>query len=203
MHSRIPFRLAIPFADTPGKRSISLRPKRSRMQPIRLTAARGLIWLAILMLPVQTLPAAPCGCMATRGSSSEERERACSCSVEQQDQGRCCCSKRQSRRSCCCSGTTTSTAPESADESAAAHPRCECGADCQCGANCPCGQRDAPTPTLPPTTAPSDEVVQVAQTCAAPTGTLLLPTRHVFDQPGAPCIVCALCRCVLLCRFLL
>jgi len=157
----------------------------------RTIAARTLIWLAAIAIPVQSVPAASCACTGGNACYSEnEQTQGCCCSAEKVREGRCCCARRkaESRHSCC------SNAKSSHDSG------------CKCGINCQCGKSQPPQPTAPPVerNSPTEKVVSDGALAVFIAGVVLpevLPQRiDVSIELGT---VTALDRCVSLCRFTL
>ena len=97
-------------------------------------AARTLIWLAVIAIPVQSLSASSCGCSSSK-SCCQDGPRASSCCdhLDKTSATKTCCGK-----------------PQNAQDS-----------PCHCGANCPCGKGRQPKPTMPPVEKNTPEKVAI------------------------------------------
>lgn len=174
-------------------------------------AARTLIWLAALAIPVQGMSSPTCGCMnsttssvRTEGSpdsccaSGSSKSRHCPCTGAEvchcgeaspcHKPAHACCSKRSATPSCC---------------------HCCCSKDsnetCPCGANCQCGKKDrSEVPATPPVENHSpNRIVADAVTvgCYAEFNLAEATSQHLDVCVWASAIS-ALQRCVILCRFM-
>ncbi len=174
-------------------------------------AARTLVWLAAMVIPVQGFPSVACGC--TRDTTAIEESvssQACCNATSQTTSSRCPCTganicrcgedsscKRQDRT--CCSART-------ALHSCCSGSGCACCAEgtCSCGANCQCGNNNAPTnPVAPPVENNSNERIVADSTALASLATIYqpCPTRHQLDVSAGTDASSSLDRCITLCRF--
>lgn len=169
------------------------------MWNLRNITARTLIWLAAIALPVQTLPAASCGCSgSTTSCNKAEGTSGCCCSQEKVRQGRCCCSRKlaASRGSCCSGNRQVTTTGYCCSQG-------ESG--CTCGVTCRCGTTKQPTPAAPPVENNSSDSLAYVSHSASPAATADQPkaTRRQDDSSSVSDALAALDRCVSLCRFVL
>lgn len=95
-------------------------------------------WIAIVMLLVQSLPAASCGCGDSISTVRNEVVQASTSCCSKTATASCCAKKTKST---CCSKDKRSSCC-SKDRSANGQTACSCGATCSCGA--------APVPTQNP-----------------------------------------------------
>ena len=173
------------------------------MQPT--TTARVLIWMAAAMLPIQMLPAAPCGCAYTACKSQKDTTgQSCCCSAQVVREG-CCSWPKAPRACCCCSGQQYDGGQAcSHRDPNQVKPDCTCGANCPCGPTCHCGETESPTPSLPParTDTSNDSthnVVSIVQFNVSMTSC----TRRFALAESTPDATGSLGRCASLCRFVL
>ena len=151
------------------------------------TAARALIWLAIISIPAQGLPASSCGCAGSDAGCKESNEARCCCPAENVREERTCCARRKaSRAHSCCIGSER-----------------EHGSGCTCGLSCQCGKGSQPEPAAPSSDRSTEEELAAAAVSVASAVVL-------YDQPSSPpkrsaCAESQACtalgRCVFLCRF--
>lgn len=151
---------------------------------------RIVIWLMAITIPVQSLPAASCGCSGwginLQGNSEGQ---ICCCALAKQQAGTCCCLQQQAKSepTCC---------HQSSEES---------GSPCQCGENCRCGQSEPLQPFIPASQEHLTE--KVAQDAYSSSGNSLLLTPQTAESyPKASATFdasTALDRCATLCRFTL
>lgn len=174
-------------------------------------AARTLIWLAAIAIPMQGVPTVACNCSRVTHSPKEiEPSQGCCSSASQQGLCRCpctgatvchcgedssckqqthsCCSESPEKKSCCSGGT------------------CPCCAEgnCSCGANCQCGKSSAPTePVCPPVENNSPERIIADSTALVSLATIYqpCPTRHYLSVSADSALLTSLDRCITLCRF--
>ncbi len=182
------------------------------MHMTRHTAARTLVWLATIAMPLQSLPTAACGC-TTSGAQACEVGGALAGSGEL-SVGRCPCTgaevchcgelspcRKSSSHSCC--------SEKSASPSCCHGCCCSRGntGTCPCGANCQCGNSDAPkAPPTPPTeNNDSSERILADILSVGSFAGIYSPdaTRQHLDIYPVAAALDALDRCVVLCRFTL
>ena len=153
-------------------------------------AARTLIWLAAIAVPVHGLPAESCGCV---GST------AC-CQTDTESKSCCCRSAAKARGGCCSAQRKTAVAHACCSDQTGQKSACNCGLSCQCGKSQP------PQPTTPPVESNnSTEKVVSDATAAAFIADVVLPEvpPQRIDVSIELDTVTALDRCVSLCRFTL
>lgn len=140
--------------------------------------SRTFVWLTVALLPLQSLPAAACGC----GKRVEKR----SASTSQE-----CCCRREQRKSCCQSKQAETKCCEAEQE------------DCGCGASCACGQKRPPRPaTLPVLT----NVKIVSKVVLVSILSTIIEPPSARQSDRASCRMPAdssLLHCAQLCRFTL
>lgn len=151
------------------------------------TAARALIWVAIISIPAQGLPASSCGCAGSDAGCKASNEAGCCCAAENVREERTCCARRKaSRTHSCCIGSER-----------------EHGSGCTCGLNCQCGKGPKQEPTAPSSDRSTEQELAAAAVSVA---FVMVPC----NQPSAPprlsaCAETRACtalgRCVFLCRF--
>jgi hypothetical protein len=166
-------------------------------------AARTLIWLAAITIPVQGMPSRSCGCARSKICCQKDgRSKGCCCSAEKVREGRCCCADKQatSTGSCC-----------SASRHKAALRSCCCTArggqdsTCNCGSNCQCGTNQQPRPATPPVENNTAEKMASDSIATVSVATVYQPQttqRHNHTSTAADALA-ALDRCVSFCRFTL
>ena len=175
----------------------------------KYTAARTLVWLAAIAMPLQSSPAAACGCTnsdapacevggALTGSAESSVGRCpctgaevCRCGESSpcHESSRSCCSKQNAAPSCCQDSCCSKGSSGS----------------CPCGANCQCGKSDAPeAPRTPPTenNNSSERIVADILSVGLFAG-IYSPdtTGQHFNISTDAAALAALDRCVVLCRF--
>ena len=158
---------------------------------------RNLIWLVVLTMPLQPLPAA-CGC---GGASGVPLVSGCDCSEVQVEQGTCCCARSRSENShACCSVSLA----ETQTDSSCCQPNHRLPAGDSCGAHCHCGDATSSPPFLPIT---ENETVQrllvglfagIADSLVEPVS---IPGRFDAARLSSPRVTGACC--ISLCRLLL
>ena len=157
-----------------------------RMFTTRTIATRTLIWLAAISVPVQGLPAAPCGCIGSKACSQSKESSGSCCSTNKARGGQRCCAGPQENagHSCCSAGEKSG---------------CQCGINCQCGAT----QNQAPAP--PPVEQSQTEKVlnDAFATVSIATVGHSRTTQHHGNTAADANASAALDRCVSLCRFTL
>ncbi|QEG35813.1 hypothetical protein Pr1d_31190 [Bythopirellula goksoeyrii] len=174
-------------------------------------AARILIWLAAIAIPMQGVPTVACECSKVSHSPTKiESSEGCCCTDSQAESGRCPCtgakvchcgedsSCKQQSRTCC------SVSPER--HSCCSGGTCPCCADgnCSCGANCQCGKNNAPTePVCPPVENNSPERIIADATVLASLATIYqpCPTHQSLSVTVGSESLTSLDRCITLCRF--
>lgn len=182
------------------------------MLSMQNTSCRTLIWIVALMMPVQTLPAASCGCDSGQGCCQADGELDSSC-CQQEESDRCCCTgakvcrcgdtspcKQSTTRACCGGREASATCCAAASSVATGEPGCKCGANCQCGTT------NAPGPAVPPVeNTDSTEKVVANATSLASDPAIYEPRRTLqhANACGEVDALAALDRCVSLCRFTL
>ncbi|QDV73791.1 hypothetical protein Spa11_19900 [Botrimarina mediterranea] len=191
------------------------------MRFVHHIAARTLVWLAAIAMPLQGVQTSACGCtnsstQASNATHSGGPARCCgkpttgACPCTGAELCRCgkdssCC---QPKASCC------STALPKCSGASCCHGRscCSGGSEetsnngCSCGDNCQCGQSDSPSqPSTPPAEdTPTERVLLALTMPSAPNGVALsLPERCRFDFLALAASLPAVDRCVSLCRFTL
>ena len=159
------------------------------MEVGRDIVARMLVWLAVIALPAQGLPAGSCGCAS------------CKTCCEQQPSQNSCCSTRRTREARCCASRGHKSAHSCCSDAG------ECGASaCPCGATCDCGKTDRQDrSTLPvENTYPTKNVPGDVLTTISSASSYQLPdTRLQQLAPGDSKTPVALDRCISFCRFTL
>ena len=184
-------------------------------------AARAMVWLAAIVLPLQGVPTAACSCM-TSATSANNREQPPSCggvssaSVSDTSPAPCCSQKSVSRcrcagaTTCCCGEVSSSQQPSRSCCSGSTRSQSCCSSDdgssgCSCGDNCQCGQNDSPPqPTVPPLENNSPERIVADSAAAASCEAAAHPSptlRRHSDRCAGANPPSALDRCVSLCRF--
>ncbi len=161
------------------------------MLSIKHIAARSLVWLAAIAIPVQGLPAASCGCT---GSSAR-------CPGKPPCQ-RCCCSEKKVRDGQCC-GTRPEAKP---NHCGCSNQESSYGSACKCGVTCQCGKASLPKPTTPPPV--QYRIVEKIVSDAVSAISLLATCEPaVVTRDNEACIEFNACtaqeHCVSLCRFTL
>ncbi len=159
------------------------------MWTTRKTTARILVWVAVLTVPVQGLPAATCA-SSDSITCSVMAARVCNCSAQRIESGRCCCAKRrQSGSGSCCQPARSESSSCSAE-----------------GVACKCGSPTDSTPATPPPLEgnPAEKLLSDSLDSAPATMAFLPQTA---DRPGdLACPATSLAardRCISLCRFAL
>ena len=153
------------------------------------SAARTLIWLAAMTLPVQGLSAVPSGCTSRSCCQKNEPSAGC-CAVEKVVEGhRCCNDKRATPAKSCCTGKSC----------------CPCGSHCTCGPYCECGKAKRPMPATPPVENKRPEQVTNDLVSTGSIATVYQPqvTYPCDDASSESGHLAALDRCISLCRFML
>lgn len=202
------------------------------MWTTRHIAARTLIWLAAIALPVQSLPAASCGCAS--GSSCCQNGELSDCRFQDGDTSKHGCCNTASAKGCCsqssggqcrCTGAAVcrcgksssckkataccgAKATKTSCCSTAQHACGESGGQCQCGSFCMCNVGG--TPKLPPAEpvsperSSSDQLIALL-TLDVATGDVLAmpPKRPAASTIGEAIAATSLDRCIELSRFTL
>lgn len=155
--------------------------------------AQASAWIAVVMLLVQSLPAASCGCGGAAAAGQVASIECCSKSIVKS----CCVSKPKST---CCSKKQTCCSGHSTERSSVADGTCCCGTACRCSA--------APAPTDTPV-APSrqednrqdrHEVVALSSLSTMAIVTAIHPASRFAAIVRLRCST-ALDRCIELSRF--
>ena len=156
------------------------------MWTTRHVAARTLLWLAAMTVPLQGLAATSCGCGGVGGNA--ESPQGC-CSVDDANHKTCCCAQKRSATHSCC---------QPADN--------QQSSGCTCDVNCSCRNQSPRTPATPPVEneTPTDKIA--SESLAANPVTIVCihsDTRRLDAAPSHALALDALDRCVSLCRFTL
>lgn len=195
------------------------------MWTTRNIAARTLIWLAALAIPVQAFPGASCGCVSGLERSnqadcrcSEERDAESTSSPSQASHPTCC--SKKSSGPCRCTGaavcrcgqdSTCRGTSSCCSKSDSKHGRCcsEKGdGACQCGPFCTCNvggsQELPPAEPLSPDQSSSEQLTASLSADTA-TGDIvpLPPVRPAASSPSDLIAATSLDRCIALSRFTL
>jgi hypothetical protein len=187
--------------------------------------ARMLIWLTAIMVPIQAVPAAPCGCASSKtGCHEEGPSDACCCAGGRTAAGksRHSCCQRQFAGPCGSTGAKLCRCGESRrcrkpDERCCAGNAIEEGchaesksvafslATCTCGLNCQCGTTSQQSPATPPVQKNPTEKLASNWLTTYSVATVYRPqtTRRQEDVSSFAGAVAALDRCASLCRFML
>lgn len=152
-------------------------------------AAKFVLWLIAITIPVQGFPAVPCRCEgALVNQHANTPNPGCCCGLAEKKAGTCCCSNSDtaSKPSCCdsCCGNAES--------------------ECPCGGNCRCGKSEPPQPLAP--VSHEYPVEKAAPETNFGDRALLLPTPKTPELDGShvsSSTATALDRCATLCRFTL
>jgi hypothetical protein len=168
--------------------AIHRRSKTPLMCSPRHLATKTLVWLAAILLPLQSFPTAACRCAIANqqmGDSQQRRTPGSSCCVVA---GNCRASRGAEDSSCC------NTMPEA---------RCNCS--CRTTGVCSCRPHNSSPPD--PQAPPEDGRQAVQAATQPPAGVSLCVDgsgRPTARSCGARSIACSgFERCITLCRFLL
>jgi len=149
-------------------------------------AARTLIWLAVIAVPVQSLQASTCEC------SNGER-----CCREEQKVGVCSLSFKAHGHSCCGHGDMTTVTKSCCSKLRNGHD-----SPCNCGVNCQCGKSRPSKPIAP--------AVEISASEIAVNDTLSTESIRRPQDARVHCVTSAagdaladLNVCISLCRFTL
>ena len=184
------------------------------MSMTRNITTRTLIWLTAILVPVQGLPAAACGCASGKRCDQKVEQSSNCCGASSSDAAathNCC--QSQSTGACRCTGAKVCRCGENSDcksaESCCGTDACcsnEGGSACSCGTNCQCGSNHMPEkPVAPPVENNTAEKV-------ASDSVLTVSLSTVYEPPAArrtpqtsveTDVLAALDRCAALCRFTL
>ena len=174
-------------------------------------AARMLVWLAAMAVPVQGLPTDGCICTSVSSASDKTAPTANNCCASSHAScGRCPCTGAEVCRcgqsslchkpshSCCAGHRAKASCCSDCCGSNGTHGTCPCGEDCQCGKN------DTPkTPATPPVEPNSPE--RIVADSAMAISSAVVYQRSALRQHVDFCMeidsLAALDRCVILCRF--
>ncbi len=176
-------------------------------------AARTLVWLAAVAIPMQGVASARCGCSSVKACSNKAvQSTGCCCASGQPGRNRCpctgakvcrcgetsschkqahACSSGQCAKASCCSGCCCSPTRDGT---------------CPCGANCHCGKNNAPTaPATPPVERNSPERIVASSVAVTSLAMVSISdsSRQYLDFCSEGSALAASERCVLLCRFTL
>lgn len=155
------------------------------MLSLKNTIRQAFVWVVVLMIPVQSLPAATCACGPSSSCCSESASGESSC---------CSAEKQVGTTDSCCSTTPCCSTTENGSSSG-----------CQCGIHCQCGQDEQPSPSTPPVESNAAEKLANASLWTVSVTILYQPhvTQRRNDSSAAADSLAALDRCVSLCRFTL
>ncbi len=189
-------------------------------------AARSLVWLTALVMPLQVAAPVSCGCAAGEHANRDEAQKALGCCAGGKAPGKAahaCCQRRASSARCLCTGVEIcrcgNASPCRRQAASCAKPRGAargCGAsyasaaaglpECACGLSCRCGATEEPTPATPPVeNTTSAEKIADAAASAASDVAVVEPqnTQCRCETPSETFTLAALDRCASLCRFTL
>ena len=155
---------------------------------------RGLIWLTAALLPMQSLPAATCGCTSESASGAGCEKVEASTST---GNGGCC--RRQRQRSCCDTKTTRQSSSCCSAKQSTASNRCGCGISCACS------KSEQPKPATPPSQNRTSDKIAGESVLATSLATPIIPLPTQRHE-SATCNIGSfgsLDCCVSLCRFTL
>lgn len=141
-------------------------------------AARTLIWLAVIAIPVQSLPASSCGC-SSGGTCCQGEQKPSSCCSAKKNHG-----KTSVTHSCCGESQRDQDSP------------------CNCEVNCQCGKSEQPKPATPPVENNAPEKAASDSVSMIPIHHPQTPQPHRDVSTAIDGLV-ALNSCVSLCRFTL
>ena len=163
---------------------------------------RALVWAVVLLMPMQSLPAATCGCASSKSCcKKDERSSDCCCSATKVRKGQCCCARKRAAttHSSCCSQEARR------ETSCCGTVKSEQGSGCNCGSNCQCGKGQQPRPTTPPVENNTTEKLANDSISTVSVATVYQPrtTQRHNDTSTAADALAALDRCASLCRFTL
>jgi hypothetical protein len=183
----------------------------------RHIAARSLVWLAAVTVPMQGLPAASCGCTSGKICCQQDGQSTdCCCSRSPDASGptsrKCCCCQQGTTGACACTGAKICRCNADSPCRKSPEKTCCCQSSsagdsvCKCGPNCQCRQTKPPQPATPPVQTNNSTVKALSQS-SSPAGVATIyeaqvPQRH-NDVPLEADALTALDHCVLLSRFTL
>ncbi len=148
--------------------------------------SRLLIYLAVLAVPLQGVPAETCGCVGSNFFGNSESSQCCCATVR--DGSGCCSSRQQDSTSSCCGNSKGGKA-----------------SPCRCGSNCQCGKSHSPPPATPTTdTHDVEQLIHENQSIVAAASVPEFPSLLAdVASRWQPLPATALERCTSLCRFTL
>ncbi len=190
-------------------------------------AARTLIWLAAVTVPVQGLPAAACGCTSGRSCcQKDEKSGSCCCAAKSHASGKpqhSCCQQRSADR-CRCTGAKVGRCGESSPcrkqsrsccaERVATGTRCAANNSdtfgvlaCKCGVNCQCGTSKEPREPVAPPVENNNPTEKMASDSGSIARDATAHAPQITQRHADACVeadaLTALDRCASLCRFTL
>ena len=154
---------------------------------------RGLIWLTAALMPIQSLPAAKCGCTSKSASGSD-----CERVEVRTSTGNGDCCRRQRKHSCCDAKTSRPSSCCSAKQSTASN-------SCECGISCACSKTGQPKPATPPSQNRTSDKIAGESVPATSLATPIIPLATQRHE-SATCKLGSLGSldcCVSRCRFTL
>lgn len=164
-------------------------------------AARTLIWLAAITIPVQGLPAAPCGCIGGKSCCQRQVAGSCGCTGAKV----CRCGETGPRRtpakSCCVARLEKETCRSTSGSTSSKGCACQCGTNCQCGSS-----KEPREPATPPVEHNNPTEKVVSDSLAVVSVATVYQSRFTRRSPDASVELdarAALDRCAALCRFTL
>lgn len=185
-------------------------------------AARTIIWLTAVTVPVQSLPAASCGCRGGKGSWQEvEQSKGCCCATSSSAAQHSCCQERssgpcrctgakvcrcgdtspcrQKTQSCCAGRSEARTSSCCSSRATVGKPVCLCGTNCRCSMNKEPVEPAAPLPvenaSVEKVANDSVSTVSLASVCQRPAA------RRTHDASSVTDALAVLDYCTTLCRF--
>lgn len=169
------------------------------MSELHHIAARTLIWLAALTMPVQGISMASCGCCSSESCCASAEQSACCCcsTARSGNGGRCCAGKRLE------SGRLQRSIPH--ESGASSCEFCQTGSDRTCGPTCQCGKAQQSAPATPPVESNVAENLAMDLVSSPIVATAYQPqvTRQHDAPSSASDGLAVMDRCVSLCRFTL
>lgn len=166
----------------------------------RQIAAKCMLWLAAVLVPMQGLPAAgsTCACSLAAENAAALGDDKNAPAAETSDR----CGNRKAGESPACCETRASCCPT---KRCCCHSGAKgCQGSCPCGASCHCGEPRTPKPPVPPMGSQTIGKALVEAIVASSHGSVF-PLETQLPLPCHPVEFCAadtaLSRCILLCRF--
>lgn len=181
-------------------------------------AARSLIWLTAVMMPMQVVAQTSCGCVTSESAYQDQGKTAGCCHrANEKEPGKLkhnCC-----RQLALGPSHSTGTKIHRGEVTRCDHPEvatgCRCTAassavlgssQCGCGQSCRCGTKETPKPATPPTESNDSTQKVVNSTTSVASVVTACPTRSTqyrTSRSSEAVTVTALDRCISLCRFTL